>query len=140
VAGFSIRLAVDRDVPVLLGLISDLAVYEDLAHEVGQPGLYLEDLFVKPEWRGRGFGTQLLRHLAQVAVDRGYGRMEWSVLDWNEPALRVYRRAADGRMDRPPPYRRCTSPARVGRMSPHNSPTVRALTGSRMCGAISARG
>ena len=53
-------------------------------------GLYLEDLFVKPEWRGRGVGGALLRHLAAIAVARGCGRFEWAVLDWNEPAIRVY--------------------------------------------------
>ena len=59
---------------------------------LGRPGLYLEDLFVKPEWRGRGIGRRLLVHLAALAVDRGCGRMEWNVLDWNEPALRFYER------------------------------------------------
>jgi GNAT superfamily N-acetyltransferase len=58
---------------------------------LGQRGLYLEDLFVFPEWRGQGLGRQLLAHLARIAVDRGCGRMEWSVLDWNEQAMRVYR-------------------------------------------------
>jgi GNAT superfamily N-acetyltransferase len=57
----------------------------------GKPGLYLEDIFVKPEWRKHGLGTMLLARLARIAVERGYGRMEWSVLDWNEMALRVYR-------------------------------------------------
>jgi GNAT superfamily N-acetyltransferase len=57
----------------------------------GRPGLYLEDLFVKPEWRRRGLGQMLLARLARIAVERGYGRMEWSVLDWNEMAQRVYR-------------------------------------------------
>jgi GNAT superfamily N-acetyltransferase len=59
----------------------------------GAPGLYLEDLFVYPEWRGRGYGRQLLAHLARVAVQRGCHRFEWSVLDWNEPAIGFYRRA-----------------------------------------------
>jgi GNAT superfamily N-acetyltransferase len=59
---------------------------------VGRPGLYLEDIFVLPEWRGRGIGLALMRHLAQLAVARGCGRMEWAVLDWNEPAIRFYRR------------------------------------------------
>jgi GNAT superfamily N-acetyltransferase len=59
---------------------------------VGRPGLYLEDLFVRPEFRGRGFGTRFLIRLAQIAVERDYGRMEWAVLDWNEMALRVYRK------------------------------------------------
>lgn len=53
-------------------------------------GLYLEDLYVTPEHRGAGAGRMLLRHLAQVAVAEGCGRFEWSVLDWNEPAIRVY--------------------------------------------------
>jgi GNAT superfamily N-acetyltransferase len=57
----------------------------------GRPGLYLEDLFVLPRWRGRGLGRQLLAELARLAVVRGCARMEWSVLDWNELALRVYR-------------------------------------------------
>jgi GNAT superfamily N-acetyltransferase len=59
---------------------------------LGRPGLYLEDLFVLPEWRGHGVGRQLLTHLASLAVHRGCGRMEWSVLDWNEPAMGFYRR------------------------------------------------
>jgi GNAT superfamily N-acetyltransferase len=58
---------------------------------VGRPGLYLEDIFVKPEWRRKGLGRMLLARLARIAVERGYGRMEWSVLNWNEMALRVYR-------------------------------------------------
>jgi GNAT superfamily N-acetyltransferase len=58
----------------------------------GRPGLYLEDLYVKPEFRRRGFGRRLLIHLARLALDRGCGRMEWSVLDWNTPALEAYRR------------------------------------------------
>lgn len=59
---------------------------------LGQPGLYLEDLFVLPHHRGLGLGKRLMVHLAQLAVSRGYGRFEWSVLDWNEPAIRFYRR------------------------------------------------
>lgn len=58
---------------------------------LGRRGLYLEDLFVHPEWRGRGVGRQLLVYLARLAVARGCGRMEWAVLDWNEPAIRFYR-------------------------------------------------
>jgi GNAT superfamily N-acetyltransferase len=59
---------------------------------LGKRGLYLEDLFVVPEWRGRGIGRLLLTHLARVAVERDCGRMEWSVLDWNEPAIGFYER------------------------------------------------
>ncbi len=57
---------------------------------LAQPGLYLEDLFVQPELRGRGIGKALLLHLAGIAAGRGYGRMEWTVLDWNEPAIAFY--------------------------------------------------
>ena len=57
---------------------------------VGRRGLYLEDRFVMPEWRGHGVGKALLTHLARLAVERGCGRFEWSVLDWNEPAIRFY--------------------------------------------------
>jgi len=59
---------------------------------VGRAGIYLEDLFVLPQQRGRGYGAQLFRRVAQIAVARHCGRMEWSVLDWNEPALAFYRR------------------------------------------------
>ena len=57
---------------------------------VGKPGLYLEDLFVEETYRGRGFGSQLFRFVAKQARERGCGRMEWSALDWNEPAIRFY--------------------------------------------------
>jgi GNAT superfamily N-acetyltransferase len=66
--------------------------FQSFSTFLGAPGLYLEDLFVRSEWRGRGLGSQLLAHLAAMAVERGWGRMEWSVLDWNELALGVYRR------------------------------------------------
>jgi GNAT superfamily N-acetyltransferase len=59
---------------------------------LARPGLYLEDLFVKPAYRGRGFGKALLLHLAKIANERGCGRMEWSVLNWNQPAIDFYRR------------------------------------------------
>ncbi|RFC48202.1 MAG: hypothetical protein DUW69_001240 [Verrucomicrobia bacterium] len=57
---------------------------------LARPGLYLEDLFVSPEFRGRGIGKALLRHLAGLAHQRGCGRLEWSVLDWNQPAIDFY--------------------------------------------------
>jgi GNAT superfamily N-acetyltransferase len=57
---------------------------------LGRPGLYLEDLFVKPEKRGKGYGRALLIELAKIAKRRDCGRMEWAVLDWNEPAIKFY--------------------------------------------------
>jgi GNAT superfamily N-acetyltransferase len=135
-----IRPATTEDVPLILGFIRDLALYEKLLPEViateetlrrtlfgeapaahvviaeaclpgqvdgrpagfalyfsnystflAQPGLYLEDLFVKPEFRERGIGKALLLHLAKIANARGCGRMEWAVLDWNQPAKEFYR-------------------------------------------------
>ena len=66
---------------------------------LAQPGLYLEDLFVKPEKRGCGYGRALLVYLARVARDRGCGRMEWAVLDWNDPAIQFYRTLGAEPMD-----------------------------------------
>jgi GNAT superfamily N-acetyltransferase len=57
---------------------------------LGRPGLYLEDLFVRPALRGHGIGKALLQHLAALAVEKGCGRMDWQVLDWNEPSIRFY--------------------------------------------------
>jgi GNAT superfamily N-acetyltransferase len=57
---------------------------------LAKPGLYLEDLFVRPAARGKGVGAALMAALARIAVQRHYGRFEWSVLDWNEPALKFY--------------------------------------------------
>ena len=58
---------------------------------IGRPGIYLEDLFVKPEARGRGYGKALLARLAAIAKERNCGRLEWSVLDWNEPSINFYK-------------------------------------------------
>lgn len=58
---------------------------------LGRPGIYLEDLFVQPQHRARGFGRALLARLAAIAVERGCGRLEWSVLDWNAPSIAFYR-------------------------------------------------
>ena len=66
---------------------------------LGRPGLYLEDLFVKPEKRGKGYGRALLVELAKMARDRGCGRMEWAVLNWNEPAIKFYRALGAKPMD-----------------------------------------
>ena len=62
-------------------------------------GIYLEDLFVRPEHRGKGYGAKLLKHLAKLAVDRDCGRFEWSVLDWNEPAIGFYKKLGAVPMD-----------------------------------------
>ncbi len=126
--------AEDADVPDILRFITELARFENLAHEVeatecalreslfgarkyaevvfveedgervafalffhnystflGRPGLYLEDLYVCPEKRGKGYGKLLLRHLAQRALARGCGRLEWWALDWNRGAIDFYR-------------------------------------------------
>ncbi|GAA5230232.1 GNAT family N-acetyltransferase [Arthrobacter cryoconiti] len=140
-----IRTAVPSDVPAILAMIHDLAVYEkepdavkntvEMLHEnlfgenpgiyahvvdnptAGEPiigfalwflnystwegtmGIYLEDLYVRPQVRGGGYGKALLRALAQIAVERGYARVEWSVLDWNEPSINFYKSIGAAPMD-----------------------------------------
>lgn len=76
----------------------------------GVHGIYLEDLFVRPSHRGQGFGTALMKHLAQLAVDRGYARFEWWVLNWNTPAIEVYTALGARPMSEWTPYR-LTGPA-----------------------------
>jgi GNAT superfamily N-acetyltransferase len=80
-------LAYAGDLPIGFALF-----FHNFSTFLGRRGLYLEDLFVVPEWRGRGIGRRLLAHLARMAVERGCGRVEWAVLDWNEPAVGFYRR------------------------------------------------
>lgn len=80
---------------VLLGFIEGKAVgfalfFHNFSTFLGQPGLYLEDLFVKPEFRGNGYGKALLTTLAKIATERNCGRLEWSVLKWNKPAIEFY--------------------------------------------------
>jgi GNAT superfamily N-acetyltransferase len=129
----TLRFATPDDAPAIFTLVSELAKYEKLEHEVsssaadferiladpmskvevlladwsgetvgfalffenystflGKPGLYLEDLFVRPEFRTKGIGTALMARLIEIARERSYGRVEWSVLDWNEPAIKFY--------------------------------------------------
>lgn len=74
-----------RDEPVGFALF-----FHNFSTFVGKPGIYLEDLFVVPEMRGRGFGRTLLVKLARLAVERDCGRLEWAVLDWNQPAIEFY--------------------------------------------------
>jgi GNAT superfamily N-acetyltransferase len=80
-------LAFEGDTPVGFALY-----FHNFSTWLGRPGLYLEDLFVRPEARGRGHGRALLVHLAKIAHDRGCGRMEWAVLDWNDSAIEFYRK------------------------------------------------
>jgi GNAT superfamily N-acetyltransferase len=89
-----VLIAESEDIPVGFALyFSNYSTFR------AQPGLYLEDLFVRPEYRGRGIGKALLTRLARLAVDRGCGRLEWAVLDWNEPAIGFYRSLGARPMD-----------------------------------------
>ncbi|HUE22828.1 MAG TPA: GNAT family N-acetyltransferase [Bryobacteraceae bacterium] len=72
---------------------------------LAQAGLYLEDLYVKPHLRGKGVGLALLKHLARLATERGCGRMEWEVLDWNQPAIRFYQKLGAVPLDQWTKYR-----------------------------------
>jgi GNAT superfamily N-acetyltransferase len=85
-----------RVAEVLLGYLGDdpagfALFFHNFSTFLGKPGIYLEDLYVRPEFRGAGIGRALLVHLANVARARGCGRLEWAVLDWNEPAIGFYR-------------------------------------------------
>jgi len=71
----------------------------------GKHGIYLEDLFIKPEYRGRGYGKALLIHLAKLCEEKGYGRFQWWVLDWNSPAIDFYRSLGAEAMDEWTVYR-----------------------------------
>jgi GNAT superfamily N-acetyltransferase len=89
---------------VIIGYTGDTPVgfalfFPNYSTFLGKPGLYLEDLFVLPEWRGHGFGRGLLTELARIAIARGCGRFEWSVLDWNEPAIGFYKNLGAKMMD-----------------------------------------
>ena len=66
---------------------------------LGKPGMYLEDLYVRPSARGLGIGRKLIEHLARITVERGWGRFEWSVLDWNEPSIAFYKKMGAMPMD-----------------------------------------
>ncbi len=72
---------------------------------LGRPGIYLEDLYVKPEMRGKGFGTAMLAYIAKLALERNCGRFEWSCLDWNEPAIQFYKNLGALPMDEWTVYR-----------------------------------
>jgi GNAT superfamily N-acetyltransferase len=86
-AAAHVLLALEKEEPV------GFAVYFfNFSTWLGRAGLYLEDLFVRPSVRGKGYGRALLQALAQIAHERGCGRMEWAVLDWNEPAIGFYKK------------------------------------------------
>ena len=93
VALFGPRPVIEAVIASVDGAPAGCAVFfPNFSTFLGKPGLYLEDLYVRPHSRGRGVGRALLEHLARIAVDRGWGRVEWSVLDWNEPAIGFYRK------------------------------------------------
>jgi GNAT superfamily N-acetyltransferase len=90
---FGARPAAEAVVAERAGVVVGFALFfTNFSTFLAQPGLYLEDLFVEPVERGRGIGQALLEHLGRLAVARGYGRFEWSVLDWNVNAIRFYER------------------------------------------------
>ncbi|MEQ1859978.1 MAG: GNAT family N-acetyltransferase [Chthoniobacteraceae bacterium] len=73
------------------GAVGFALFFHNFSTFVGRPGLYVEDIFVRPAHRGKGYGRALMIHLAKLAHERGCGRFEWTVLDWNQPALDFYR-------------------------------------------------
>ncbi|MDX2500959.1 MAG: GNAT family N-acetyltransferase [Deltaproteobacteria bacterium] len=95
-----IRQSLFGDRPVAEALIGELEgvpisfalFFYNFSTFLGKPGIYLEDLYVKPDYRGNGFGRKMLAHIAGLAKERNCGRFEWSVLDWNAPAIRTYDR------------------------------------------------
>jgi GNAT superfamily N-acetyltransferase len=89
-----VLLAFEDDTPIGFAVF-----FHNFSTWLGRPGLYLEDLFVKPEHRGKGYGRGLLFHLGKIAHDRGCGRMEWAVLNWNEPAIEFYKKLGAKSLD-----------------------------------------
>ena len=98
--GAEVVFALDGDVEVGFALY-----FHNFSTFLGRRGLYLEDLYVRPEWRGRGIGRAILRELARIARARGCGRMEWWCLDWNEPSIGFYRSLGAEAMDEWTVYR-----------------------------------
>lgn len=103
---FGARPAAEVLIAFVDGAAVGFAVYfHNYSTFLGRAGLHLEDLFVRLEWRSRGIGRALLGRVARIAVERGCGRMEWSVLDWNAPAIRVYQATGAVPMDEWTVYR-----------------------------------
>jgi GNAT superfamily N-acetyltransferase len=95
---------------VILGYLDNTPVsfaifFHNFSSFLGRSGIYLEDLFVKPESRGKNIGQKMLAYIAKIAKDRNAGRLEWSVLDWNEPAIGFYQRMGAKAMDEWTVYR-----------------------------------
>lgn len=89
-----VLIAEENDIPVGFALY-----FYNFSTFLGKPGLYLEDLFVEPEHRGKGYGKALLVELAKIAKEKNCGRMEWSVLDWNTPSIEFYKSLGAKPMD-----------------------------------------
>ena len=95
-----VLLAFEGDTPVGFALF-----FHNFSTWLGRAGIYLEDLFVLPEYRGRGYGKLLLKRLARIAVQRGCGRLEWACLDWNEPSIAFYKSVGATALDEWTTYR-----------------------------------
>lgn len=95
-----VLLAFEGDTPVGFALF-----FHNFSTWLGRAGIYLEDLFVLPEYRGRGYGKLLLKRLAHIAVQRGCGRLEWACLDWNEPSIAFYKSVGATALDEWTTYR-----------------------------------
>lgn len=87
-------LAFEGEIPVGFALF-----FHNFSTFLGRPGIYLEDLYVRSDFRGKGYGKQLLKHLAQLAIERNCGRLEWWVLDWNKPSINFYKSLGAKPMD-----------------------------------------
>ena len=103
---FTVNPKVFCEIVEVDGSIAGLAIwFLNYSTWQGKHGIYLEDLFVRPQYRGKGYGKALLRHLAAICEERGYGRFQWWVLDWNEPSIEFYKSLGAVAMDEWTVYR-----------------------------------
>lgn len=151
IKNYNLRFAEEKDVPLILEFVKELAEYEKLLQDVvatesslkeslferkmaeviigeydskpvsfalffhnfstflGKPGIYLEDLYVKPEMRGKGFGKVILSFLGKLAIERNCGRLEWSCLNWNKPSIKFYKELGAIPMEDWTVYRVCNN-------------------------------